>query len=320
MAERHMAPLATAPEKPPIGGPAAIGIILILLFFAGFTGWSAVAPLQSAAIALGNVSLETYRKNVQHYEGGIIDRILVREGQQVVEGDTLIMLDETRANAQIELLEAQILAGKKQLALINEEIASIEKLFEKGLAKKSRVLALYRSRAELEGARSEQLAQLRAAKDVIARSQIRAPISGTVVGLQVHTSGGVIKAGETLLSIVPQNEPLVVEARVDPNDIDIVQNGLDAQVRLTPFNARMVPPVPAKIVWVSADSMNDQKTGAKYYVARAELSVLPTELPEDIRLYPGMPAELIIVTGEGTLLDYLLAPLSRSFRRAFREQ
>lgn len=320
MAEKHTAPLATAPENPPIGGPAAVGVILILLFFAGFTGWSAVAPLQSAAIALGNVSLETYRKNVQHYEGGIIDRILVREGQQVAEGDALIMLDETRAKAQIELLEAQILAGKKQLALINEEIASIEKLFEKGLAKKSRVLALYRSRAELEGARSEQLAQLRAAKDVIARSQIRAPISGTVVGLQVHTSGGVIKAGETLLSIVPQNEPLVVEARVDPNDIDVVQNGLDAQVRLTPFNARMVPPVPAKIVWVSADSMNDQQTGAKYYVARAELSVIPTELPEDIRLYPGMPAELIIVTGEGTLLDYLLAPLSRSFRRAFREQ
>lgn len=320
MAERHATPFDTTPERPPIGRSAALGAVLILLFFAGFAGWSAVAPLQSAAIAMGNVSLETYRKSVQHYEGGIVDKILVREGQKVAEGDTLILLDETRAKAQIELLQAQILAGKKQLELINEEIASIDQLFEKGLATKSRVLALYRSRAELEGTRSEQQAQLRAARDVIARARIQAPISGTVVGLQVHTTGGVIKAGETLLSIVPQNEPLVVEAKIDPNDIDIVQNGLDAQVRLTPFNARMVPPVPAKIVWVSADSMNDQQTGTRYYVARAELNTLPSELPEDIRLYPGMPAELIIVTGESTLLDYLLAPLTRSFRRAFREQ
>ena len=303
-------------ERPPVFGAVFTGFLIIALFIGGFVAWAGVAPLQSAAIAPGSVNIDTYRKTVQHFEGGIIKQILIREGQEVSQDEILILLDETRAKATVELLQAQITAEKKQLSFINEEIVAIEILLKKGLAKKPRILALYRRRAELDGKRTEHAAQLLAAKDVIARSSIRAPIAGTVVALQVHTSGGVIKAGEPLLSIVPRDEPLVIEARVDPNDIDIVHKGLPAQVRLTPFNARMVPSIPASVVWVSADSMNDQKTGASYYLARIKL----TELPKDVQLYPGMPAEVMILTGERTFLSYLAAPITRSFRRAFREK
>jgi len=296
------------------------GFLIIALFVSGFVAWAGIAPLQSAAIALGSVNLDTYRKTVQHFEGGIIKQILIREGQDVAKDEVLILLDETRAKSTIELLQAQIAAEKKQLTFIEEEITAVEAMLKKGLARKPRILALYRSRAELDGKKTEQQAQLRAAKDVIARSSIRAPITGTVVGLQIHTSGGVVKAGEPLLSIIPKDEPLVIEARIDPNDIDIVHKGLPAQVRLTPFNARMVPPIPANVVWVSADSMNDQNTGASYYLARVKLTGLPSDLPRDVQLYPGMPAEVMILTGERTFLNYLTAPITRSFHRAFREQ
>jgi multidrug efflux pump subunit AcrA (membrane-fusion protein) len=279
-----------------------------------------LAPLHSAAIAPGSVNLDTYRKTVQHYEGGIVDQILAREGQRVAKGDILIRLDQTRANASIDLLEARIAAEEKQLKFIAEEIAIVEGLLDKGLAKRPRILELYRRHAELEGDRSEHLAQLRAAQDVIVRSIIRAPITGTVMGLQVHTRGGVIRAGEPVLSIVPQDEPLFIEARIAPNDIDIVHSGQAAQIRLTPFNARMTPPIPAVVEWISADALSDPATGIQFYLARIKPAILPSELPDNMRLYPGMPAEVMVLTGERSFMNYLMAPLTRSFRRAFKEQ
>lgn len=313
-------PSAPVADRPPIRGAVTLGILVVILFMSGFAGWAALAPLQSAAIALGSVNLDTYRKTIQHLEGGIVRDIRVREGQDVEKGDILLHLDETQARAKIELLQAQIGSEEAQLDLINEEIADVETLLAKGLAKKSRVLALHRRRAELEGNRTEHSAQLRAAKDVIARSTIRAPITGSVVGLKVHTTGGVIRPGDALLSIVPKDEPLVIEARVDPNDIDIVQKGLPAQVRLTPLNARDVPPLQGRVIWISADRMSDPDTGAGYYLARVELTEQPSKLPQSVELYPGMPAEVMILTGERSLLSYLAAPISRSFRRAFREK
>lgn len=320
MTQQTTSPQGDVPDRPPVLGAAVAGFLLMFLFFSGFMAWASIAPLQSAAVATGTVNLDTYRKTVQHLEGGIIKEILVRDGQNVEKGDVLIVLDDTQANAKIELLSAQIQSVTKQLSLLNEEIAGAEQLLAKGLAKKTRILALHRRRAELEGSRTQHQAELRAAKDVIARSKIRAPISGAVVGVKVNTPGGVIRQGEPLLSIVPRDEPLVIEAHVDPNDIDVVHKGLEAQVRLTPFNARMTPPIAGKVVWISADRVTDETTKGSYYLARVELMVPPSDLPEGIELYPGMPTEVIILTGERSLFSYFLAPLSRSFRRAFREE
>lgn len=310
----------SCPSSPPIRGAVAAGLVLLLVFLGGMSAWGNMAPLASAAIAQGTVNLDTYRKTVQHLEGGIISRILVREGQDVNQGDVLIELDETQALSRIELLKAQIAAEESQLSFLGEEIAGIEELLRRGLARKNRLLGLYRRRAELDGNRTEHQAQLRAAMDVAARAKIRAPITGTVVGLKVHTPGGVIKPGDPLLSIVPKDEPLVIEARIDPNDIDIVHKGLAAQVRLTPLNARIIPPLPGRIVWISADRLNDATAGTSHYLARVKLTALPSDLPNDVSLYPGMPAKVIILAGERTFMSYLFAPLTRSLRRAFREK
>ncbi len=312
--------IPTIPKRPPVRNAIMAGMLLFFAFSGGVAAWANLAPLASAAIAPGSVNLDTYRKTVQHLEGGIVSRIFVREGQDVSQGDVLVELDDTQARARIELLKAQIASEENQLAFLGEEIQDIENLLKRGLAPKSRLLALYRRRAELEGDRTEHQAQLRVAEDVIARSKIRAPIAGTVVGLKIHTATGVIKPGAPLLSIVPKDEPLVIEAQVVPNDIDVVHKDLPAQVRLTPLNARMVPPLAGRVVWISADRLTDPNTGASYYLARVKLTASVSELPKDVSLYPGMPAEVMILTGKRTFVDYLFAPLSRSFRRAFREQ
>jgi HlyD family type I secretion membrane fusion protein len=157
-----------------------------------------------------------------------------------------------------------------------------------------------------------------ASEDVLSRIEIRAPVSGRVVNLQFFTDGGVIAPGAPILDIVPADEMLVIEARVDPIDIDIVHAGLEAEIRLSAFRADEIPVIKGIVENVSADSLIDQATGQAYYTARVILAK-GAQLPKDKPLYPGMPAEVLIVTGERTALSYLVEPITRSLNRSLRE-
>ncbi len=161
--------------------------------------------------------------------------------------------------------------------------------------------------------------RVRAAEDVLARTDIRAPLAGTVVDLQVHTAGGVIAAGAPLLDIVPSAGRLVVEAKVSPRDIDVVRRGLEAQVRFTAFNQRHRAPAQGTLTSVSADLLSDRASGETYYLARVELVETQTLAIDLDELYPGMQAEVMIVTGARSALDTLMEPLMKRFDRAFRE-
>lgn len=158
-----------------------------------------------------------------------------------------------------------------------------------------------------------------AAEDILRRTDVLAPVSGTVVDLQVHTRGGVVQPGQRLLDVVPDRDRLVVDVRVDPRDIDVVYPGMPAQVRLTAFNARTTPTVPGTVHAVSADRMSDAATGAPYFSAQVILDDSGTQL-DPRRLKAGMQAEVFLVTSERTALDYLIEPMIRSFARAGREQ
>lgn len=267
-----------------------------------------------------------------------------------------------QSREEINGLKGQIDAEGTQVDLIVKEINDVRDLYNKGLAKQARLLALERKKAEIGGSlhnnrsmigcarqsileleaqitelataqvnevvqelrdvRQEKLEiqeRLNAAKDVMARTYIRAPISGTVVESQLHTIGGVISPGEALMDIVPQGEKLVVEARIDPSDIDIVHPNLPAQVRFTAFSQRSTQPLDGKVVSVSADQLTDERTGLSYFLAKV---VLPKESLKSLNgahLYPGMQAEVMIVTGAQTPLEYLVRPLLDSFNRALRE-
>lgn len=158
------------------------------------------------------------------------------------------------------------------------------------------------------------------AEDQLRRIDIRAPQDGVVLQSNVHTVGGVITAGDTLMLIVPQTDSLSVEARVNPQDIDKLLIGQKTVLRLTAFNQRTTPELNGEVSRVSADTTTDQRTGQAYYTIR--ISLPPSEVARlgDVRLIPGMPVEAFVQTGERTMLSYLAKPLSDQFMRAFREK
>ncbi len=158
--------------------------------------------------------------------------------------------------------------------------------------------------------------QIAAARDVLTRTEVRAPTAGRVVDLRIHTPGGVVRPGEPLLDLVPDTDTLVVDLRIDPRDIDIVHEGMPAQVRLTAFSSRTTPPLDGTLVSVSADRVSDPANGRAYFIGR----VAPdADSLGRLRLSPGMQAEVFLVAAERTVLDYLVEPLVRSLHRAGRE-
>jgi HlyD family secretion protein/epimerase transport system membrane fusion protein len=172
---------------------------------------------------------------------------------------------------------------------------------------------------KVEGDIADLRDKIHAAEDVLRRTEVVAPRAGTVVDLQVHTVGGVVQPGQTLLDLVPDLDRLIVDVRIDPRDIDVVYPAMPAQVRLTAFNARTTPMLSGTVTSVSADRMIDQVTGIPYFTARVVLDA--DDIDFDLkRLKAGMQAEVFLVTAERTALDYLIEPLVRRFARAGREQ
>jgi HlyD family secretion protein len=158
------------------------------------------------------------------------------------------------------------------------------------------------------------------AEDQLRRVDIRAPQDGMVLQSTVHTVGGVITAGDTIMLIVPQADDLQVEAKVNPQDIDKLQVGQKTLLRLSAFNQRTTPELNGVVTRVSPDTTTDQRTGQSYYTIR--VSMPPEEVARlgDVKLIPGMPVEAFVQTGERTLLSYLIKPLSDQLMRAFREK
>jgi HlyD family type I secretion membrane fusion protein len=162
--------------------------------------------------------------------------------------------------------------------------------------------------------------QLQAARDVLERHAVRAPRAGIVTHLQYHAPGAVVPPGGTLLDIVPADAQRLIEARIRPDDIDVVRVGMSAQVRLTAYKLRTTPTVTGQLVYLSADAQTEPYTDIAYYLARIELDRDQLARLDGIALYPGMPAEVIIESGERTALEYLLSPITSGLHRAFREQ
>lgn len=165
--------------------------------------------------------------------------------------------------------------------------------------------------------------QIRLLRDTVSRTIVRAPVHGMIMDLNVHTIGAVIPPGGKLLDIVPEGEALIIEARVSPMDIDRVSVGQAAEIRLSVFKARDVPKIEGTVVSLSADRMVDENTQdpEPYYLARLEITEEGVkELYEaHLDLKPGMPAEVLIITGDRTMLEYLFDPLSDTISHSFIE-
>jgi HlyD family secretion protein len=173
---------------------------------------------------------------------------------------------------------------------------------------------------EAQGKIAELKERVTAAEDQLRRIELRAPQSGIVNQLAVHTVGGVVANGETVMLIVPRADELVVEARVAPQDVDQLVVGAKATVRIMAGNQRTTPDITGTLTRISADVTREQQTGLSYYLVRATLDEDQVRRLGDLRLVPGMPAEAFIQTYARTPLEYLLRPLSDQIARTFRER
>jgi HlyD family type I secretion membrane fusion protein len=168
-----------------------------------------------------------------------------------------------------------------------------------------------------------RIAELRereiAAVDRLSRTELRAPASGLVYDLAVHTVGGVIGSGETILSLVPEDEEMMVEVRVSPTDIDQVTIGQPARLRLTAFNQRTTPEFEGQVTAMAAAATRDPVSGRDFYLGTVEITS-DLEPLGDKTLIPGMPVDVLLVTGERSALSYLVKPFADQMAKAFREE
>ena len=294
-------------------------IVIAALVF-GFGGWATLTEINGAVVATGKIAVEANSKSVQHLKGGIIDRIVVREGQLVAQDQLLLKLDPAEANEKIKGLRSQARAKRDQLGLLKSELADLKALEAKRLLPRSQLAKVQRDYAELKGEHGRLVSELQQLSSNRRRLEVRSPIAGRVHGLQVHTVGGVVAPGQGLLKIVPSGASLIVEGAIQPQDIDQVARGQSVSIRLTSFNQRTTPELNGKVINVSADLLTDERKENYHYLVQIALNNGELRRLGQKALVPGMPADVFIQTEARTVLDYLLAPLTDQFRRAMREQ
>jgi len=417
-----------------------IGYVILMATLGVFGTWSFFAPIDSSALASGTVTVESHRRTVQHLDGGIVSKILVKDGDRVQIDQPLLLLDNTQIQAQLEMLRGQYIAYKslserlqaerdqdkkvyfsQDLSAMNdqrvqealnaqrhifmarknshngemsvlqqridqlnskisglqaqrdskgalvrsyaEEVGDLQELLAEGFTEKQRLRELQRnlimaqgevatltseiattemqggetrlqilqSEKELQENVAQQLEEtnvqlfdiaerLHAVEDKQARSIIKAPVSGIIFNLAMFTEGGVITPGTAIMDIVPEDEKLIIRAQVSPLDIDRIQIGAIAEVRFSAFSSKTTPTMEGRVEKISADSLVDQTTSGQYYLANITLTDASQEKLGTLKLIPGMPVEVLINTGERTLFEYLLQPISDAFARSFIEE
>jgi len=419
------------------------GLLILLLGGGGFLTWALLAPLDEGIPAEGAVAVESSRKRVDHLSGGLVEQILVREGQTVRQGDELLVLNETQSKSALNATQAQRftamamldrlraeregqatlsfspelvaaaagdpevaavmraqqdlfasrrvalegelriiresvrgleqqlaslsqlkLEREKQITLLNEQLSSFRELRTAGFVSRNNLLELERQMAEVTSRQGEDLSniagvnarlaefrmrgsqrqietrreveaqlaevqrdlstlgeRLAGQRDTYERLVLRAPVSGKVVDMAFHTVGGVVRSGERIMDIVPENDALVVEARVAPQFIDSLHAGLPADVHFDAYASQVQRPViRGELAVVSADALKDERSGQRYYTVRVTVPPQEVQRLGGLRLQPGMQATVMVKTGERTLMTYLLNPLTRRFQTGLNER
>jgi len=251
-------------------------------------------------------------------------------------------------DARIAGYQEEIASLNRQDRLLEDELTGVRSLADRGLMPLTRVRALERAQAELDGRRAELraaiasaledraeelrdiearlatlLPQLAGARAELENTLMRAPVAGVIVGLRANTVGGVIRPGDPVMDIVPEGQDLIVEAQVRPEDADDLRPGLVSEVRITAYTGRAMPILAGEVERVSADRFVDERTGQPFFLARvavahAELERLDATA-EQSHMRPGLPAQVVIPTRKRTALQYFLEPLNQSLWSSFRE-
>ncbi|ASY76790.1 HlyD family type I secretion periplasmic adaptor subunit [Pectobacterium polaris] len=437
ISEESMNQTARSDEKRAV----RLGWLLVLAGFGGFLLWALFAPLDKGVMVNGSVVISGNRKVVQHNQGGIVDKIQVKDGDRVEAGQILLTLNEVDARSASEGLDGQYLqlvaregrllaeqqrlsdmvmtprlqplaekpemrvitalqrdllhsrqqslkleaegmrssiAGmeaslsaqrqvmsskQKQRETLEQQLQGLRSLAAENYVPRNKMLENERLLAQLNGdiaqlagdinrtrrdieqqtlliAQRQQeydkevnseLADVRALlSDVgskkekadfnLANIQMRAPVSGTVVGLKVFTEGGVIAPGQTLLEIVPDDQPLFVDARLPVELVDKVWPGLSVELQFVAFNQSTTPRVAGTVELLSADRLLDERDGSPYYSLRVQVDEAGKRALEGLEVKPGMPVQGFVRTGERSFVNYLFKPLMDRLHLALTEE
>lgn len=296
--------------------------------------------LQRRELAAGETALTDQRVVVAQQGAQLVSRSIgIREQLRAIAQQQRLLDDELRG---MRALAAKGFASENRIRALERSAAALEgeagrlrasdaevreQIGEKQFQSQSLTSGDRQQLTDLlrttEFTLNDLIPKLSAARAALANTQIRAPASGQVVGLTVHTVGGVIGAGERLMEVVPERAALVIQARILPDDADDLFVGQRAEVRIPALHARTMPAIVGTISRLSADSFEDQRTGARYYtgevlVAEAELATM-RRYGGGREIKPGLPVEILVPLRRRTLLQYLLEPLNQTLWRSFRE-
>lgn len=279
-------------------------------------GELSILDQQIASLRSEIVGFESQRKSKQEQIESLENDL-----KSLRELDALGMVEKTRLRA----LERDIAKLKGEREEVVSRIASARTAISEKDLKKFQVRKAFQEdvAAELKKVQAETFELLEresATRRTLELTELRAPVSGTITDLKVHTAGGVIAPGEVLMEIVPSADKLVLEARVLPADIDRVQTGQRVGIKLHAFNQRTTPELDGNVSYVSADSALDPRTEQSYFLVKVDVNSEEMSRLGDQKVQPGMQADLFIRTGERTFLGYILQPLSDNFKKAWLER
>lgn len=282
-------------------------------------------------------AMEGQRKQLRQRVSQLRDEITGLEAQRKAKADEISMIGDELTG--LEKLRAKGLVPKTRLVSLRRQAARLNGEEGSLIAAKARaqgriaetevqIIQLTRDRqaqvvSELRQVHlkiSELIERRIAAEDQLRRVEIRAPIAGRIHDLEIHTIGGVVQGGKEIVKIIPSKDELIVEARLEPKDIDQVREGQTSSIRLSSFNQRKTPELTGTVSHVSADLMRDDKRQRTFYKVRIRFDAGEIDRLEGKELIPGMPADVFIQTGSKTALSYLIEPLTDQLGRAFREE
>jgi HlyD family secretion protein len=260
--------------------------------------------------------------------------IEVRRQSAVEQADVVKREYETYLKLQKRKLITAAMLNEKKLQLVDLEsrIAEADATLAENSQRKTQLQLSVTSRRndyfrgvsveiqQTQSSNSEFLQQIIGAEDVVEKAAIRSPQDGVIANIKVRTPGSALISGTPVLDIVPANQPMLIEGTARAIDIDQMRVGQKAEIKLSAFGAAELKPLIGHVTYIAPDSIVDERTGDVRFAFKAKIDPAELKAQPNLFLYPGMSAEVYIVTGDRTALAYLIAPISRSFNRAFREQ
>lgn len=304
----------------------------------------AADPVETARVLAGERHLlEARRATRAGQKAQLLERI--EQLKEEARGATM-QLESLKAQREIAALELKDLQGlldrhliqRPRVTQIRREMVRIDGAIGELTARRAQVRGrisetqlqilqidtdqtteIARDLREVETKITELIERRMAAEDLLTKVDVRAPITGQVHQLGVHTVGGVVTPGETMLKIVPANDALVIEARIDPIHIDEVRRGQSTRIRFSAFNFSTTPEVEGSVVRIAGDLTRDAATGVSYYAVTVRVSPDEIDRLQGLQLLPGMPAEVYLTTTQRTIASFLIKPLLDHMDRSFRE-